>query len=56
QGGNTPATLLAIAVGAMVYLLVLLLLGGLGAQDVEMIPYLGPRLSARLRGQGLLKD
>ncbi|NLP18266.1 MAG: polysaccharide biosynthesis protein [Firmicutes bacterium] len=56
RGGNSPATLISIGVGAVAYVLILFLLGGLGARDVEMMPWIGPRLSARLKGRGRLKD
>jgi stage V sporulation protein B len=52
--GLLPATLLAVVVGAAVYGLTVLLVGGVREEDFEMIPRYGPRLAALLRRLGLL--
>lgn len=52
---NTIATLLAIAVGTVIYGLMLLLLGGVAERDIERIPKIGSRLTVLLRRIGILK-
>lgn len=49
------ATLGAIGVGAGVYGLVLLAIGGLSARDFDMIPRVGPKLAGILKRLGLLR-
>lgn len=49
------ATVVAIAVGAAVYLATLTMIGGVYASDLEMVPRLGPRLAQMLEKWGLLK-
>jgi len=46
--GNTVATLGAVAAGAVVYALALLAVGGVDRRELELIPRVGPRLSAIL--------
>jgi stage V sporulation protein B len=53
--GNSLATLAAIGSGVMVYGIVLFLVGGIGARDLEMIPWIGPKLATPLKRRGLLK-
>jgi stage V sporulation protein B len=48
-------TLAAIALGALVYGIALLLLGGIHSSDVSMVPIVGPRLAPVLRKLGLIK-
>ena len=52
---NTPSTLIAIMIGASVYAVVLLLVGGVNARDVERIPKVGKPLAYYLRKLGLLR-
>jgi stage V sporulation protein B len=52
---NTLSTLLAIAVGGIVYGTVLIMVGGLDARDVERIPQVGPKLVKLMRGLKLLR-
>lgn len=49
------ATLVTIGVAAVLYLVVLTLIGGLQTADFEMIPRLGPRIAAWLERAGLLR-
>ncbi len=49
------ATLVTIGVAAVLYLVVLTLIGGLEAEDFRMIPRLGPRLAGWLERHGLLR-
>jgi stage V sporulation protein B len=52
---NTVATLLAISVGGVIYVVVLLLLGGVQQRDIERVPKVGSWLVKLLRSVGLLK-
>jgi len=49
-------TLVAIALGAAVYGVVLLLLGGVRASDISIVPIAGPRLVSILKRLGLLRE
>lgn len=49
-------TLAAIALGAAVYGIVLLLLGGIRTSDVSMVPVVGPRLAPVLKRLGLTRE
>ena len=53
--GNSLATLAAIGSGVIIYGVVLFLVGGIGARELEMIPKVGPKLAAGLRRRGLLR-
>jgi stage V sporulation protein B len=53
--GNSLATLIAIALGALVYAVALLLVGGIRERDLEMVPRIGPRIAKTLRKVGLLR-
>ncbi|HHT01979.1 MAG TPA: polysaccharide biosynthesis protein [Firmicutes bacterium] len=53
--GNSLATLIAIALGALVYTVALLLVGGIRERDLEMVPRIGPRIAKTLRKVGLLR-
>jgi stage V sporulation protein B len=53
--GNSLATLIAIALGALVYAVALLLVGGIRERDLEMVPRVGPRIVKTLRKVGLLR-
>lgn len=52
---NTLATLTAIAIGGAVYGVVLLLVGGVNARDIEKMPKVGGKAAAILRKLGLLR-
>ncbi len=52
---NAAATLGSIASAAAIYGLALLLIGGLRAADLEMVPKVGGRLASALRAFGLLR-
>lgn len=52
---NTLSTLASIAVGASVYGIVLLLVGGVSTRDVERVPRVGGKMAAVLRKLGLLR-
>ncbi len=52
---NTIATLGAICIGGGVYVLVLLLLGGVQEKDVERVPRIGSRLVNLLKSVGVFK-
>ena len=52
---NTISTFLAIAVGAIVYTIFLLALGGVNENDFEIIPGIGPRLAKILKELNLLR-
>ena len=49
-------TLAAITLGAAVYGIMLLLLGGIRTSDVSMVPVVGPRLAPVLKRLGLTKE
>ena len=53
-GSNTLATLAAVTAGAALYGAVLVLIGGITASELELIPG-GKRISAFLRKIGLFK-
>lgn len=53
--GIKPATLVAIGVGAAVYPLVLLAVGGVTARDLEVVPGVGHRLGALLLRMRLIR-
>jgi len=50
------ATLAAVMIGALVYFLVLLIIGGLTVADFELLPRLGPRLGQFFKRIGLLRE
>lgn len=54
-GSQGLSTLGAVGIGAGVYGLVLLAIGGLVARDFDMIPRVGPKLAAILKNLGLLR-
>lgn len=53
-GGPKPATVLAIAAGALSYLVTLVLIGGMTARDLETIPRVGPAMAGFLRRFGFI--
>lgn len=53
--GLKPATLVAIAAGAVIYPVLLVVSGGLTARDLEMLPGIGPRLVTVLRRHELIR-
>lgn len=56
SGSNTIATISAIAVGGIVYSIVLIITGGIHERDVSRIPLIGSPLSKFLRITGLFKS
>jgi len=52
---NTLATLVSISIGGLTYAIALLAVGGVGSQDIEQIPRIGPRLAQTLRTLRLLR-
>ncbi len=54
-GSNGQATLIAITLAMAVYVLVLLLSGGLRERDFELVPAAGPRLARWLKGKGVFR-
>lgn len=52
---NTLATLIAIAIGGVVYGIVLIIVGGIDARDIERVPKIGPKLLRLIRSLGLLR-
>lgn len=53
--GLKAATLAAVAAGGAAYVVILPLLGGVTARDLEIVPGLGPKLAGWLRRTGLLR-
>ena len=53
---NNLAVLSAIVVGVTVYGMVMLIIGGIGANDIKMVPLIGPRLARVLQIVKLLKE
>ena len=54
-GREWLATISAIGIGAAIYGLVLMIIGGIYVSDLEMIPRLGPRLAVILQKWGLVR-
>jgi len=52
---NSIATLVAIAVGGVIYGVILLLVGGVNARDIERVPKVGARLVRLLHSVGILR-
>lgn len=53
---NSLATLIGVGAGAAIYGLVLLLIGGIRAGDLELVPRVGPRLAVILKKLRLVRD
>ncbi|HMM19151.1 MAG TPA: polysaccharide biosynthesis protein [Selenomonadales bacterium] len=53
---NNLAVLSAIVIGVTVYGTGMLLIGGIGAADVRLVPLVGPRLARLLQAVGLLAE
>lgn len=53
---NTMATLLAIAIAGLIYLILVLLTGSLTAQELSYIPKVGPRLAKMLLKLRLIRE
>ncbi|MGI6575792.1 MAG: putative polysaccharide biosynthesis protein [bacterium] len=56
SGRSSMATLGAIAIGVVAYCILILLVGGLRAQDFELIPWVGSKIAANLKRFGLLRS
>jgi stage V sporulation protein B len=52
---NTMATLASVCIGAIVYSIILLLLGGIEQEDIEKLPKIGSKLARLLTKIGILR-
>ncbi len=53
--GNTRVTVLAIALGGLIYILLILLMGGVTSSELEMVPMVGPLAARILRRLHLIR-
>jgi stage V sporulation protein B len=54
-GSNTISTLASVAIGSVIYGLMLLSLGGVRERDFHIIPVIGPRIAGIFKRLGLLR-
>lgn len=52
---NALSTITGLTLGVIVYGAVLLLVGGLGEEDIQQLPFIGPRMTPLLRKLGIFK-